>query len=117
MLDLPPMTRSIALRLGACLTGLLSALSGQAAEPRPVLIELFTSQGCSSCPPADELLGTLARQPGVFALAWHVDYWDRLGWKDRYSSADATQRQHDYARRLGLDGIYTPQLVIDGTAE
>jgi len=105
------------MRLGAFLTGLLLAIPGQAEETRPVLVELFTSQGCSSCPPADALLGELAKRPDVLALAWHVDYWDGLGWKDKFSSADATHRQYDYARRLGLDSVYTPQLVIDGTAE
>ena len=90
-----------------------------AAESKagPWAVELFTSQGCSSCPPADALLGELAKRPGVLALAWHVDYWDGLGWKDKFSSADATHRQYDYARRLGLDSVYTPQLVIDGSAE
>jgi hypothetical protein len=105
------------MRLGALLTGLLLAVPGQAAPSRPVLIELFTSQGCDSCPPAEALLGELAQRPGVFALAWHVDYWDGLGWKDKFSSALATHRQYDYARRLGLDNVYTPQLVIDGVAE
>jgi hypothetical protein len=105
------------MRLGAFLTGLLLAMPGQAAEARPVLVELFTSQGCSSCPPADALLGELAKRADVVALAWHVDYWDGLGWKDRFSSPDATHRQYEYARRLGLDSVYTPQLVIDGTAE
>jgi hypothetical protein len=104
------------MRVGEFLTGLIAGVSSQPAEPRPVLVELFTSQGCSSCPPADALLRSLARRPGVFALAWHVDYWDRLGWKDRFSSADATHRQYGYARRLGLDTVYTPQLVIDGSA-
>jgi hypothetical protein len=105
------------MRLGAFLTGLLLAVPAQAAETRSVLVELFTSQGCDSCPPADALLGQLAQRPGIRALAWHVDYWDGLGWKDRFSSADATHRQYDYARRLGLDNVYTPQLVIDGVAE
>ena len=105
------------MRLGAFLTGLLLAVPAQAEGLRPVLVELFTSQGCNSCPPADALLGALAQRPGVFALAWHVDYWDGLGWKDRFSSAGATQRQYDYAKRLGHDSVYTPQLVIDGVAE
>ncbi|HEV2678273.1 MAG TPA: DUF1223 domain-containing protein [Aliidongia sp.] len=84
---------------------------------RPVLIELFTSQGCNSCPPADALLGELARRPGILALAFHVDYWNGLGWKDPFSSHDATTRQHDYAQRLGKRSIYTPQLVVDGAAD
>jgi hypothetical protein len=110
------------LRLGVVLAALMLAPPSQAdrvqpSTARPVLVELFTSQGCNSCPPADALLGKLAQRQGVVALAWHVDYWDGLGWKDRFSSAEATARQYDYARRLGRDGIYTPQLVIDGAAE
>jgi len=95
--------------------GLLLAGSAQAASERPVLIELFTSQGCNSCPPADALLGELAKQPGVLALAFHVDYWNGLGWSDPFSSKLATERQHDYAQRLGKRSIYTPQLVVDGS--
>ena len=84
------------------------------AAGRPVLVELFTSQGCNSCPPADALLGELAQRPGVLALAFHVDYWNGLGWQDPFSSKLATARQHDYAQRLGKRSIYTPQLVVDG---
>lgn len=87
-----------------------------AAETRPILVELFTSQGCNSCPPADALLGELSRRPDLLALAFHVDYWDRLGWRDPFSSAEATRRQRDYARRLGEAQIYTPELVVDGRA-
>ncbi len=86
------------------------------AADRPVLAELFTSQSCSSCPPADDLLGELAKRPDIVALAFHVDYWDRLGWKDPYSSRAATERQRRYAELLGSQ-VYTPQLVIDGRAE
>jgi hypothetical protein len=83
------------------------------AAGRPVVLELFTSQGCSSCPPADALLGTLARRPDVIALAWHVDYWDHLGWRDPYASRQATARQRAYARQIGTE-VFTPALVVNG---
>jgi hypothetical protein len=79
----------------------------------PVVLELFTSQGCSSCPPADALLGQLAGQTGIIALAWHVDYWNGLGWHDPFSSRLATQRQQRYAAQL-RDEVYTPALVVNG---
>lgn len=84
------------------------------AAPSPIVLELFTSQGCSSCPPADALLGELSRQRGVIALAWHVDYWNNLGWRDPYASRLATVRQQTYAQQL-QDEVYTPALVINGT--
>jgi len=94
----------------------------RAAAPTPVLVELFTSEGCSSCPPADDLLARMAASPVadaaiVVPLGEHVDYWDALGWRDRFSSASMTARQQQYAVRLGGEGPYTPQLVIDGRAE
>jgi len=89
--------------------------------PSPVVVELFTSQGCSSCPPADELLGRIARDASlrgkVIPLAFHVDYWDHLGWRDPFSSPQWSQRQLEYVRAMGLSGAYTPQAVVGGTRE
>ncbi|GHE02738.1 hypothetical protein U879_18225 [Defluviimonas sp. 20V17] len=86
-----------------------------ATSDRQVVVELFTSQGCSSCPPADELLGRLATHRGVIALGFHVDYWDYIGWKDSFGSPAFTKRQKDYARTAGDRAVYTPQMIIQGT--
>jgi hypothetical protein len=87
-----------------------------------VLVELFTSEGCSSCPPADRALAFLEKeqpypQAEVVTLALHVDYWNNLGWKDEFSTALFTQRQQFYAQKLKLDSVYTPQMIVDGGAE
>ncbi|MHA1107490.1 MAG: DUF1223 domain-containing protein [Alphaproteobacteria bacterium] len=86
-----------------------------AAGSSKIVVELFTSQGCSSCPPADKLLGELARRDDVLALSYHVDYWNYLGWRDPFSSAAATERQRSYRRTLGKRFVYTPQMVINGS--
>jgi hypothetical protein len=84
------------------------------------LIELFTSEGCSSCPPADELVAKIQKESAdkpVYILAFHVDYWNRLGWKDQFSSAEFSKRQNDYANYLNLNSVYTPQIVVNGRTE
>ena len=99
--------------LAALLVPALGASAAQAAAP--VVVELFTSQSCSSCPPADALLAELSRtRPDILALDFHVTYWNRLGWKDPYSLPQATERQRRYAGLLGQEGMYTPQLVAGG---
>jgi hypothetical protein len=89
--------------------------------PSPVVVELFTSQGCSSCPPADELIRKIAADESlrgrVIPLAYHVDYWDHLGWRDAFSSAEWSQRQITYTRALHLDSPYTPQVVVNGSRQ
>jgi hypothetical protein len=109
--------RAAAIFGAAFLTQAPSGDARSAVERPPVVIELFTSQGCSSCPPADALLEDYARRDGVIALSFHVDYWDYLGWKDELASSEFSQRQRDYARARGDGAVYTPQAVVNGRVD
>jgi hypothetical protein len=95
-----------------------AALAGAAAQAdvasRPLVVELFTAQGCSSCPPADAYLGQLSSRPDVVALAFHVDYWDSSGWRDRFELRQSVERQNVYSRNFHRSSVFTPQFVIDG---
>lgn len=100
----------------ATLAPFAPALAGDDPEP-PVVVELFTAQGCRSCPPADAYFAQLAKRDDVLALGFHVDYWNYIGWKDPLAFAAATERQRAYRRRLNLPYIYTPEIIVDGAAE
>lgn len=102
-----------ALGLGLVLGG----IPALAEEDRPVVVELFTSQGCSSCPPADAFLSVLAPRDDVIALGFHVDYWDYIGWKDVFASRHFSERQKAYAKAAGRRSVYTPQMIISGTKD
>jgi len=110
-------------RLVALTISIASAGTALAARPAcnsssgitvPTVVELYTSEGCNSCPRADQWLGSLKGQPNVVSLAFHVDYWDRLGWTDRFADAAYTRRQHEVSQRAGTGFVYTPQVVVDG---
>jgi hypothetical protein len=96
---------------------MMGASAAATAESRPVVVELFTSQSCSSCPPADALLAELARRPELIALGFHVTYWDSAAWRDPFARRESTERQALYDRRLTGGQAYTPQMVIDGRAD
>lgn len=104
---------------GAAMTAVAAtsaATTALAARERPIFVELFTSQGCSSCPPADAFMGELIQRPGIIGVSMNVDYWDYLGWRDTLASAAFTRRQKEYAIRRGDGQVYTPQMVINGRA-
>ena len=113
---------AVSLAVAAVALGSTPTRAGDTAPPRFAVVELFTSEGCSSCPPADKLLGDLASQArtegrAIYFLAFHVDYWDQLGWKDPFSSASYSSRQSAYARAMHSQRIYTPQMIVNGTEE
>lgn len=101
-------------RVIAGIVAIWTAFGGAAWAEGPVVVELFTSQGCSSCPPADKILGELAQRDDVVALALHVDYWDYIGWKDSFANPAFTKRQRAYAHAAGGRTIYTPQMIVGG---
>ena len=103
-----------ALALSAALPSACTRAEAAADAAHPVVVELFQSQGCSSCPPANANLAAIADRPDVLALNFSITYWDDLGWKDTFARPAYTARQQDYERALGHDGVFTPQVVVDG---
>ncbi len=96
------------------LSGAISTSPSFADDLRLTVVELFTSQGCSSCPPADAALKSMRDRPGILTLSWPVDYWDRLGWEDTFALPHNAMRQAAYNKRLGRGGVFTPQMIVDG---
>src|SRR5437660_6572357 len=105
--------RSVTLSFGVIASAMLAAAVASSAEPRGV-VELFTSQGCSSCPPADKLAGELAHDPSLVVLSLAIDYWDYLGWKDTLALPGHANRQRAYSKVRGDREVYTPQVVVNG---
>ena len=120
-MKIPVVSVTVVLSMVACLAALESQPLDESDARTPVLVELFTSEGCSSCPPADRLLQKLDGQPikgaEIIVLSEHVDYWNQIGWKDPYSARSYSERQSAYSRSFGLGSIYTPQMVVDGSSE
>ena len=109
-------------KITSTVLGIITLLMGcvgqtQAEQRALTVVELFTSQGCSSCPPADHVLGELALEENIIALSYHVDYWDYMGWTDPFSRPENSERQRIYAQRLKQKNVYTPQMIINGTED
>ena len=105
-------------RIGCLAAGLLMCSVAEAGtQSRPAVVELFTSEGCSSCPPAEAYIGELAQRSDVLALSFHVDYWDSLGWRDRFGLDASVERQRIYSRSLGRSSVYTPEIIVDGHSD
>src|SRR5438477_13180584 len=100
--------------LGVC--AIIAIIAPAQADPRAV-VELFTSQGCSSCPPADKIIGELAKDPSIIALSMPIDYWDYLGWKDTLADSRFSARQKAYSHARGDRNLYTPQMIVNGSAQ
>jgi hypothetical protein len=114
----PSMKTAACVLAAAAAWGSSAALAAEQCSVRagaaPTIVELYTSEGCSSCPPADRWLSTLKGRNDVIALAFHVNYWDKLGWPDRFASPELTERQHQRASQAGSSYVYTPQVMADG---
>ena len=109
-------------KITSTVLGIITLLMGsvgqtQAEQHALTVVELFTSQGCSSCPPADHVLGELAQEENIIALSYHVDYWDYMGWTDMFGRPENSERQRIYAQRLEHKNVYTPQMIINGTED
>lgn len=113
----PPLWRFAAFGVGALAAVAIVTCPHRAIAAQPVVVELFTSQGCSSCPPANQNLAQLADRPDIIALSFGVTYWDDLGWKDTFASPQFTARQWDYAHSLHHAEVWTPQVVVDGQSD
>jgi hypothetical protein len=117
MNTLRPILPIVALLAAVAAGGMARAADGDRTPAMlPVVVELFTSQGCSSCPPSDAFLGELSKRPDVIALAFHVDYWDYIGWADPFAKPGYTERQRGYAKSLHQRYVYTPEMVVSGMA-
>lgn len=115
MLEWRPRRGGLAVVLGVVFSLLMPAPAS--AGPRPTVVELFTAQGCPLCPPAEKYFGELVKRDDVLPLAFHIDYWDHLGWPDPFARPAYSRRQQHYSDRLGLPYVYTPQIVVDGRFE